>query len=55
MNTMLADESRLHQHEFNINAALYELYHYVVRYNDEVCQVLIIYLNYLFHLALFLL
>ncbi len=36
MNAMLTDESRLHQHEFNINAALYELYHYVVRYNDEV-------------------
>ncbi len=36
MNAMLAEESRLHQVEFNTNAALYELYHYVVRYNDEV-------------------
>ncbi len=36
MNATLAEESRHHQHEFNTNAALYELYHYVIRYNDEV-------------------
>ena len=36
MNSTLAEESRLHAHEFNINAALYELYQYVMRYSDEV-------------------
>ena len=27
---------QLHQNEFNLNAALYELYGYASRYNDEV-------------------
>ena len=36
MNATLAEESRHHAHEFNTNAALYELYQYVIRYNDEV-------------------
>jgi len=26
MNAMLAEESRLHSNEFNLNSALYELY-----------------------------
>ena len=41
MNSTLAEESRLHAHEFNTNAALYELYHYVIRYNDEVSLILL--------------
>ena len=36
MNATLAEESRHHAHEFNTNAALYELYQYVIRYNEEV-------------------
>lgn len=35
MNAMLAEESRLHAHEFNTNVALYELYSYAVKYNDQ--------------------
>ena len=38
MNATLAEESRHHAHEFNTNAALYELYQYVIRYNEEVGQ-----------------
>ena len=30
MNAMLAEESRLHANEFNLNSALYELYTWVV-------------------------
>ena len=29
MNAMLAEESRLHTNEFNLNSALHELYTYV--------------------------
>lgn len=29
MNAMLAEESRLHANEFNLNSALYELYTWV--------------------------
>ncbi|KAG8193494.1 hypothetical protein JTE90_003709 [Oedothorax gibbosus] len=35
MNAMLAEESRLHAHEFNTNVALYDLYAYAVKYNDQ--------------------
>ena len=30
MNAMLAEESRLHSNEFNLNSALHELYTYVI-------------------------
>ncbi|KFM60857.1 Plexin-A2, partial [Stegodyphus mimosarum] len=40
MNAMLAEESRLHAHEFNTNVALYELYRYAVKYNDQLIQTL---------------
>ena len=30
MNAMLAEESRLHANEFNLNSALYELYTWVI-------------------------
>jgi len=40
MNAMLADESRHHQSEFNLNAALYELYQYVERYQEELMSTL---------------
>ena len=40
MNAMLAEESRIHTTEFNTNAALYELYQYVARYNDELMATL---------------
>ncbi|GFR20361.1 plexin-A4 [Trichonephila clavata] len=40
MNAMLAEESRLHAHEFNTNVALYELYSYAVKYNDQLMQTL---------------
>ncbi|XP_015793671.1 plexin-A2 [Tetranychus urticae] len=35
MNSMLAQESRLHAHEFNTNVALQELYNFAVKYNDQ--------------------
>merc|ERR1712045_518203 len=35
MNAMLAEESRLHANEFNLNSALYELYTYAVKYNEQ--------------------
>ncbi|UYV69642.1 PlexA [Cordylochernes scorpioides] len=35
MNAMLAEESRLHAHEFNTNVALYDLYSYAIKYNDQ--------------------
>ncbi|XP_046596582.1 plexin-A4 isoform X1 [Neodiprion lecontei] len=35
MNAMLAEESRLHSTEFNTNCALYELYTYAVKYNEQ--------------------
>ncbi|XP_037069862.1 plexin-A2-like [Pollicipes pollicipes] len=35
MNAMLAEESRLHQQEFNTNCALHELYAYAVKYSDQ--------------------
>ncbi|XKL61681.1 hypothetical protein PGB90_001514 [Kerria lacca] len=35
MNAMLAEESRLHATEFNINSSLYELYMYAVKYNEQ--------------------
>ena len=35
MNAMLAEESRLHANEFNLNSALYELYSYAVKYNEQ--------------------
>ncbi|GAB6029881.1 Plexin-A2 [Chamberlinius hualienensis] len=40
MNSMLAEESRLHTHEFNTNVALHELYNYAVKYNDQLMQTL---------------
>ncbi|GFY60911.1 hypothetical protein TNIN_181314 [Trichonephila inaurata madagascariensis] len=40
MNAMLAEESRLHAHEFNTNVALYDLYAYAVKYNDQLIQTL---------------
>ncbi|XP_055945383.1 plexin A3-like isoform X2 [Argiope bruennichi] len=40
MNAMLAEESRLHAHEFNTNVALYDLYAYAVKYNDQLMQTL---------------
>ncbi|UYV82243.1 PlexA [Cordylochernes scorpioides] len=36
MNAMLAEESRLHAHEFNTNVALYDLYSYAHKYNEQV-------------------
>lgn len=35
MNAMLAEESRLHANEFNLNSALNELYQYAVKYNEQ--------------------
>ncbi|OAD59453.1 Plexin-A4 [Eufriesea mexicana] len=35
MNAMLAEESRLHTSEFNTNCALYELYTYAGKYNEQ--------------------
>ena len=35
MNAMLAEESRMHGAEFNTNSALYELYTYAHKYNDQ--------------------
>jgi plexin A len=35
MNAMLAEESRIHMTEFNTNAALYELYMYAAKYNEQ--------------------
>jgi len=35
MNAMLAEESRLHTNEFNLNSALHELYQYAVKYNEQ--------------------
>ncbi|XP_066584060.1 plexin-A4 [Prorops nasuta] len=35
MNAMLAEESRLHANEFNTNCALYELYTYASKYNEQ--------------------
>ncbi|XP_012277326.1 plexin-A4 [Orussus abietinus] len=35
MNAMLAEESRLHAAEFNPNSALYELYTYAGKYNEQ--------------------
>jgi len=35
MNAMLAEESRLHSNEFNLNSALHELYTYAVKYNEQ--------------------
>ncbi|XP_041350001.1 plexin-A2-like isoform X2 [Gigantopelta aegis] len=40
MTAMLTDESRLHGNEFNINAALLELYKYVQKYNEELVTAL---------------
>jgi len=35
MNAMLAEESRIHANEFNLNSALHELYSYAVKYNEQ--------------------
>lgn len=35
MNAMLAEESRLHTAEFNTNCAIYELYTYASKYNEQ--------------------
>ncbi|XP_043221511.1 plexin-A2-like isoform X2 [Amphibalanus amphitrite] len=35
MNAMLAEESRVHQQEFNTNCALHELYAYAVKYSEQ--------------------
>lgn len=35
MNAMLAEESRLHCSEFNTNCALFELYNYASKYNEQ--------------------
>lgn len=40
MNSMLAEESRLHAQEFNTNVALHELYSYALKYNDQLMQTL---------------
>ncbi|XP_054724986.1 plexin A3-like isoform X2 [Uloborus diversus] len=40
MNAMLAEESRLHAHEFNTNVALYDLYAYAVKYNEQLMSTL---------------
>ncbi|XP_067128995.1 plexin-A2 isoform X2 [Centruroides vittatus] len=40
MNSMLTEESRLHAHEFNTNVALYDLYSYAVKYNDQLMMTL---------------
>jgi plexin A len=38
MNSMLCDESMLHQNQFNVSAALYELYQYAVKYNEDLIR-----------------
>ncbi|XP_050411553.1 plexin-A4 isoform X3 [Patella vulgata] len=38
MTAMLTDESRVHQQEFNTNAALYELYKYVLKNYNELME-----------------
>ncbi|XP_060579456.1 plexin-A2-like isoform X2 [Ruditapes philippinarum] len=40
MTAMMADESRTHQDEFNMNAALYELYKYVQHYHEDLISAL---------------
>lgn len=40
MNSMLAEESRLHGHEFNTNVALLQLYEYADRYFDQLLTTL---------------
>ncbi|XP_053378224.1 plexin-A2-like isoform X3 [Mercenaria mercenaria] len=40
MTAMMADESRTHQDEFNMNAALYELYKYVQHYQEDLISAL---------------
>lgn len=40
MTAMMTEESRIHQDEFNTTAALYELYKYVIKYNEELWQAL---------------
>jgi plexin A len=40
MNAMLAEESRLHANEFNLNSALHELYQYAVKYNEQLILML---------------
>ncbi|KAF4522288.1 hypothetical protein B566_EDAN010996 [Ephemera danica] len=35
MNAMLAEESRSHAKEFNVNCALHELYTYALKYNEQ--------------------
>jgi plexin A len=40
MNAVLADESRSHQQEFTVNAALYQLFQYADRYFDTLVDVL---------------
>jgi len=40
MNSMLAEESRLHSMEFNAESALYELYNYASKYNDQLMMTL---------------
>ncbi|XP_014668016.1 PREDICTED: plexin-A2-like [Priapulus caudatus] len=40
MNAMLAEESRTHVEEFNVNVSLFELYGYACKYNDQLMQTL---------------
>lgn len=40
MNAHLAEESRKHQHEFNTNFALAEIYKYAKRYRNQVMNAL---------------
>ena len=40
MNAMLAEESRQHTVDFNVNCALQELYNYAERYNEQLMMAL---------------
>lgn len=40
MNAMLAEESRQHTVDFNVNSALQELYNYAERHNEQLMMAL---------------
>ena len=39
MNAYLAEQARLHSTEFNMLSALNEIYSYVSKYSEEVCDI----------------
>lgn len=45
MSAYLAEQSRLHANQFNSMSALHEIYSYIVKYKDEVRQLLKIFVG----------